>query len=160
VIARAAVPLAVAAACLLLIHTASADPSLSVSAPDARRGETSVVRLTLAVPEGSWLVAGGAAEGTPLTWTVDERPSFLTFGAVHVPEATPGVPGHRGRVTLSVPVTPALDAPDGEHAVLTTLRWQLCDGDGCASTLTQQLPIPVRVLPPSPPPEARALPTR
>ncbi|MCO4769589.1 MAG: hypothetical protein KDA24_06115 [Deltaproteobacteria bacterium] len=137
------------------------EPSMSLIVPDGRRGETMHARLVIEVPPSSWLVAPGA-KGTPLSWTLKDGPEGVTWGVGETPEPTTlgGSTGHRGRVEVSIPVTVGADAPLGSHSLLSTVIWQRCTADFCASTLRQQLPVSIRVLDASPPPEKKPLPVR
>lgn|GEM_PF-5716452 len=157
---RGPVVVVLAVALLLCADVAHADPTLKVVAPDLRAGELSALRVVIGVPAGAWLV--GDDRGSALSWSAGEQPAGIALGVAEIP--TPSQRGdarvHEGSVTLSLPVTATASAPLGEHTVLTTLVWQLCTADGCAATLSQQLPLPVRVLPPLPPPRSKPLETR
>ncbi len=106
-------------------------------------------------------MAAGAS-GTPLRWTLDEAPASLGAGDAVLPRATPhgGAQVHTGKVVAKLPVTPPADAVLGEHILQTTLSWQMCNPDFCASSQSQAIPIPVKVLEGSPDPKSTPIPVR
>lgn len=147
-------PIILLLCCVSSNAQASGDSLLQITSPtiQARIGEKSVMRISVAVKEGyhiqssqpgnEWIIPT-SLEIAPSETITTGIPAFPASRKLQLQGTVEYLEVYEGTIVISVPYFISHNIKKGTHRLQATLRYQACDDKRCFSPKTLSFPITV-----------------